>query len=550
MELNDELMYNFKYHSLFSEYLPTSFAITPLNNFDIYSIETRDAPDNVEPYYFSMSKFSTNDKRRLLYLPEVTTYIGLISFMIDNRIINELCEFSQQDTHSFSKITQVKNGVEYFIRHEGDYGGELVVEEIDVTEATLTEIESDDPSTYTNNIIDKLNRAKGAKGVLLLDIANCYKSIYTHYLTSIKIGLNTAKEQYKVSRSDRGLANPDYLKYAGLDNAVRLLNSNESHGILTGPIVSNYLVEAFLSRIDLDMQEEINSDSGIVYADFVRYVDDYEFFIYDEQDIDKIINLAERTFNKYRLTINDHKTQYYAFPYYVAKNLKRIYDKYTLDKTISTETIMEMFNDFFTLEKDGIKGAIRYLVKSIQPDITFQNKELYTTFLLNILVNDTRSLVRVCQLMIRDSNKLQISENHFYVITRLLTQYSEKRMEIECVWLIYLLKQLGYPLLGDTLVNTIVKSKNELAIIVLMHEYGLTDEQYTICTSDASSWILLYQLFLNNKISAEEFSEKSTIKRNLAFYKSLKRHNFSFYRAREPNSQNSPASLIDFGLLL
>ena len=204
MELNGQLIDYFKYQSFFSEYLPPSFSITPTGGFDIFSVLPTGKSDNIEPHSFTMSNFSANDKRRLIYLPEITNYVKLINFMVDEGIINELCDISIQDSHSFSHIIQIHDGEANFIKHEGDYG-----ESVSTDVSTLLEDESDDPSTYTNNVVDKLNRAQGAKGILLLDIANCYKSIYTHYLAGIKLGLSEAKEQYKLSKSNQSLVNAD-----------------------------------------------------------------------------------------------------------------------------------------------------------------------------------------------------------------------------------------------------------------------------------------------------------------------------------------------------
>lgn len=530
MELTEQLIDDFKHQGLFSEYLPSGFSISPVGGFDIFSIIPSEKSDNIEPYSFTMSNFSANDKRRLLYLPEVTNYIKLINYMVDQGIINEICDISSSDNHSFSHIIQTRDGETSFIKHEGDY--DIVTNHLVINGApqALQEDRNDDPSTYTDNVVEKLNRAQGAKGILLIDIANCYKSIYTHYLACIKLGLHMANEQYKLSKANMTLVDADYLRYVGLDEHVRLLNTNESSGILTGPRVSNYIAEAFLSRINIDIKQELESNPQIRYTDFVRYVDDYEFFIYDPKDVDAIINTVENVFSKYRLTINEYKTKFLTFPYYVVKNLKRLYDSYATGETITTEELIELFNDYFNLEKDGVKGAIRYLIKSIQEDTVFEDKKLYTTFLFNILVNDNRSLVKVCQLIIRDRDKLDIGNDHFLLIQRLLAQFIENKMDLECIWLIYLLKKLGCLELGNEIIDKLINSDNELAIIVLISEYGLSEEAMATVVATADSWILLYQLYFMDKLTPDEFKSRASINHNLPFYRQLKRKNFSFYR--------------------
>lgn len=531
MVLSDQLLKEFKYQSLFSEYLPSGFSIAPRENcaFDIFSVTPALKSDNIEPLSFTMSNFSTNDKRRVLYLPELTNYVKLINYMTDEDLINELCDISANDDHSYSHIVQNRDGEASFIKHEGDYGIVSASAAFDVDQHILHEQGNDEHSTYTENVVEKIIRAQGAKGILFIDISNCYKSIYTHYLSCIKLGLQRAKEQYKLSRADMTLVDNDYIKYKELDNLVRLLNTQESSGILTGPRVSNYIVEAFLSVIDRDIQNELVVNPHVKHVDFVRYVDDYEFFVFDTSNIDLIISSVENVFCKYRLTINEYKTHFLTFPYYVVKNLKKLFDSYSSDTTISNENLVELFNCYFSLEKDGVKGAIRYLIKSIKTDTTFENKKLYTTFLFNVLVNDSRSLVKVCQLIIRDTAKLEISSDHIDLVKRLLINFSDNKMDLECIWMIVLLKKIGCTTLETDILDKIIASDNDLAIIVLMNEFQISDDTFSNVVDSADSWILLYQLFLNNKITLKEFSRRSSIKSNLAFYRQLKKNNFSFY---------------------
>ena len=264
--------------------------------------------------------------------------------------------------------------------------------------SVLTDTDSD-PSNYTSNIIEKIIRSKGAKEILYLDISNCYISIYTHYLASIKICLDKAKKLYILQKQNKKLVYIDYLKYVELDNIIRRLNSNESNGILTGPHVSNYIVEAYLSRIDIDIESELSMNVEYNFKDFVRYVDDYEFFIYDDKDIEKMINTVEKVFNKYKLILNNLKTKYITFPYYAVKNLNKLYEKHEKAISSSSDNIIEMFNNFFILEKDGTKGAIHYLIKLIGKDIKIYDNNLYNAYLLNVLINDSRSFVKVCKLI-------------------------------------------------------------------------------------------------------------------------------------------------------
>ncbi len=65
------------------------------------------------------------------------------------------------------------------------------------------------------------------------------------------------------------------------------------------------------------------------------------------------------------------------------------------------------------------------------------------SYLLNTLVNDNRSLTKVCELIIRDKDKLSLTSEHISIILKLLIHHISKEKDLEVIWLIFLLKNLG-----------------------------------------------------------------------------------------------------------
>lgn len=126
-----------------------------------------------------------------------------------------------------------------------------------------------------------------------------------------------------------------YRVYQKLDKLIRGMNGGRTNGILPGILISQIIAEALLSQIDIEIR-----DKGI---NFVRYVDDYEIFIYDEKDKERYISEIADILDKYYLTLNHEKTKYTNFPYYVVENIQSVIPR---SKINNIDTI-KLFNTFF-----------------------------------------------------------------------------------------------------------------------------------------------------------------------------------------------------------
>lgn len=130
---------------------------------------------------------------------------------------------------------------------------------------------------------------------------------------------------------------------------------------------------------------------------FVRYMDDYEVFLVEDNK-EEIISMFVKILNKYGLSINFEKLEVINFPFYLVDNLDRIIENYSKSKNEDIDLI-NLFNTFFKLEKKGNKGAIRYLIKSLDKKlITPNNNRLFISYIINIMINDERALIKCCSL--------------------------------------------------------------------------------------------------------------------------------------------------------
>lgn len=539
-EIYDTLLYE----GFFSEYLPDNFNISNLK--DIFNELPRIFEvDYIEPFNYTMQKKTDSNKRRVISIPEISQFIYATKYINSSGCLSDLLEFSQKDEHSFSTL----------VTSNGDLSKYEILYCFFSKNHNSTETTN---SLYIDNIIYKIKYSQGAKGVLHLDLSNFYGSIYTHIIPCIILEYDTAINEYK--KSLNGITpSPTYMRYSYLDEKLRALNGNRTNGILTGPLISKIIAESLLCRID----EEIDKIMCNENFQYTRYVDDYEIYIYNENEIDKITNIFSKIFSKYYLTINSEKTKYEPFPYYKFQDLDKVIASYidtenplsnifendilktqhSDSKEINSTNTIELFNTFFELENKGTKGAIRYLIKSLLPfdldclplNVKFNDNELCLSYLLNILVNNSNSLPEICKLLIYYKN--DITENQMFQkrLISMLNSNIEANKDLEVIWLMYLIVQLDIPL-DSELLKTILTSNNELAIIIVINEFNSEDTRKIVAEhyKNYNSWILLYQLYLMDIINESEFTEKLNIKNTKNFYIALKNKHFSFYKRINP----------------
>lgn len=501
----DEIIDEIRNTGFFSEYLPPCFKL----NKNIFNYLPPKNCDLIQPYCFTMSRFNKNDSRRRIYVPEIASYVVLHDFMKKNSILEKIIAFTKTKNYSFSPILWSDNTI---VRHEQCYNLENLNEQQNFKQRK---------SNYIENIVEKIIRAKGAKKVVKLDISNCYSSIYTHMIPAIILGYDLALEEYKkVLNKEELNVNKDFILFSELDERIRKQRLNRTNGLLVGPLYSKIIAEGLLTRIDIELES--------LKINFCRYVDDYEVFIYDDNEKSVISNISN-ILNKYGFSLNTEKTEVLEFPYYIVTNLNKIIEKYNGKKDNDSEKTMELFNNFLQMEKDGVKGAIRFLLKTLEKNpIYFDNHELYRAYLLSILQNDERSLSKACSLLIADSKNYPFNKEEIELVYKLLKIHIRKEHDLEVLWLLYFLIITKNINSNDSIKVDILNSNNELAQIMFLSQNLLSKEDTNQLSGKAKSWILLYELYAYHVFSEDKFIEKLKLEHSKDFYKKINNNNIHF----------------------
>lgn len=513
--IEDDLIQELKTKGIFSEYLPSEFNVFS-NNFNVYGAGASHK-DRIEPYSYYMSRFNKKGDKRLISIPEFATYVSLVNFLYDNKfsILRTIVNQSKEDENSFSRFVNSEGNIVY---EKDGYGGgaKFVLER----GAESNEYEKA-RSTYVNNMIYKIQRTKGAAGILHIDISEFYSNIYTHIFGCIKLGIDGIKSAFIQDSTDQ-----DYLLYKKLDDRVRRLNGARTNGVLVGPYISRILSETILAVVDKELR-----DNNLI---FTRYADDYEIAIYHDTFYEDVLHLVTSVFDKYFLKLNSEKTYYEEYPYYLFSNYEKIIERIRgSEEKMDSPEIVELFNCFFSMEKKGEKGAVRYLLSAYPDNYIINDKNLYCDYLINVICNDEKNMPLASKIFVKEykNSNIAIDDNIKKILYKHLKYNINNGNNLDVVWLVYLLTKIGYEFNGQQ-VEKLLDTKNDLAIVILLEEQTdiFSEQIVDKCCRVSECWLLFYQFALHYDSKRNIFFQKFNMIHNKNFYEKLFHNGFSFYK--------------------
>lgn len=244
--------------------------------------------DGMEPItYF---EFKRNNALREMQIPNIKYYMSFIYNAI--MAYDELYKKLYTDD-SLSRYVAFSNSYlmfnERFLVHR-DYDGmeELVSEGIF---AVKNHKRTGQLSYETNN--KRYLSAQGSKlYAVKVDIESFFPNIYTHYLSKIK-NFEPFKSHFNANEYF------DFLDYYNMKT-----NNNQTKGIAAGVFSSTVSAELLMLCVDNEINEVLGED-----IEYLRYVDDMTFFSDSLEAIYAKIPLVQQVLNRYRLRINNNKTE-------------------------------------------------------------------------------------------------------------------------------------------------------------------------------------------------------------------------------------------------
>jgi len=142
----------------------------------------------------------------------------------------------------------------------------------------------------------------------MIDIANCFGSIYTHTIAWAIKSKKYAKGSLKY-RNQFGNK---------LDTLMQRSNNNETNGIPIGAETSRIFAEIILQKIDCDIIHDIEKTHNLTFKkdySFFRYVDDYVIFSQSNEVSSKIARTISDNISEFNLYINTNKIRKHTRPF-------------------------------------------------------------------------------------------------------------------------------------------------------------------------------------------------------------------------------------------
>lgn len=158
-----------------------------------------------------------------------------------------------------------------------------------------------------------LQLEKRFKYQLLLDVAKCFDSIYTHSISWAVKDIELVKR----NRRSKTFGND-------FDAIMQKVNYDETSGICIGPEASRIFSEIILARADTDALYKIQKCTKLKYKiDFEcrRYVDNYYIFANDENHLLSIKYEIGEALRAYKLHLNEAKTETVRRPFSTQKSI-------------------------------------------------------------------------------------------------------------------------------------------------------------------------------------------------------------------------------------
>ncbi|WP_429827442.1 RNA-directed DNA polymerase [Campylobacter concisus] len=140
----------------------------------------------------------------------------------------------------------------------------------------------------------------GKRYLVKADISNCFGSIYTHAIPRALIGKESAKQ-------DRN----DTKWYNEIDEKTRLLNYNETHGLLIGPHTSNLISEIILVAVYSVMSRKYK---------YIRKINDYSCYIETKEKAEQFLLDLSQELKKFGLSLNNKKQKLWSYLYLLIMN--------------------------------------------------------------------------------------------------------------------------------------------------------------------------------------------------------------------------------------
>lgn len=264
--------------------------------------------------------------------------------------------------------------------------------------------------------------------ILILDISNCYHTMYTHTIEWAFDGVG-----------EKTFGN-------SLDMAIRRGMDNRTHGLPVGSAPSHYISEIVLNKIDREIENTVQ------IKDYIggRFRDNYYLLLKNKQEAELLLKEIIITLRKYNLDFNSEKTKILKkneyFDSFWRIDFNEIISKLNLEniKTIiqlpirKIEVLINLtlrLSEKYNNDK-AILDRLLDILEKIEPEYDLYPK--YFSLIQRIYQVRTQTLPRVLGMLslLAKKNKSCKSEFKKFLLNRLDIAY-QSMDNFEMMWLLY-----------------------------------------------------------------------------------------------------------------
>lgn len=282
--------------------------------------------DGIEPITFF--EFKKNGALREMQIPNLKYYCTFVynTIAVYDELFSKLYSEPEFDKY-------VCNSNSYILFNELFHIYKLYDGSEEIIESGIFAVKNNKTTgqlAHEENNVRYLKKQGAKLHSVKVDIESFYPNVYTHYLSKIKDA-----EPYKDN-----ICCDTYFDF--LDYYNMKINNNQTKGIVTGVYSSTISAELLMLCVDYEINNVIGDE-----VSYIRYVDDLTFFSDSLEEIYSKMPLVQRVLNKYRLRINNNKTEtqksIYNMSYVDMYELKKRFDLFDFDSADIIKYDKEVF---------------------------------------------------------------------------------------------------------------------------------------------------------------------------------------------------------------
>ena len=281
----------------------------------------------------------------------------------------------------------------------------------------------------------RVRRRRHGKYVLVADVAEYYRTVYTH---SIPWALHTKAVAHVPSNF-----NNTTLLGVRMDRALRNTQGLQTNGIPIGPDTSFVIGEIILAAVDMELMTSVRPISAL------RYYDDYELVFERYSDAEEALAALHSALATYNLQLNAQKTQINSLPMQFDNPWRGPLRSYAFGQTDEARQrlLLTYFDLVFSLKRDYPSDAVVGYAMSRLESLDFEagSWSVLQDLLLQTMSVEPDSLQQIAVMFVKaqsDGHTINV-EALREAITLLIRQHAPQGHGSEIAWGLWMALSFG-----------------------------------------------------------------------------------------------------------